>query len=36
MTGTPNVLNIPAAAPFLPTLIDALLDGTLVSGFRHD
>ncbi|MCO6386907.1 double-strand break repair protein AddB [Aliihoeflea sp. 40Bstr573] len=36
MTDAPNVLNIPAAAPFLPTLIDALLDGQLVEGFRHD
>ena len=29
----PNVCNIPAAAPFLPTLIDALRDGRLVPGF---
>ena len=29
----PNVFNIPAAAPFLPTLIDALRDGRLVPGF---
>lgn len=36
MTGTPNVLNIPAASPFLATLIDALLDGSLVDGFRHN
>lgn len=36
MTAAPNVLNIPAAAPFLPTLIDALLDGRLVPGFSHD
>src|ERR1041385_2149684 len=28
-----NVFNIPAAAPFLPELIDALLAGTLVPGF---
>src|SRR4051812_6441841 len=28
-----NVFNIPAAAPFLPVLIDALLAGTLVPGF---
>lgn len=31
-----HVLNVPAAAPFIPTLIDALLDGRLVDGFRHD
>ncbi|MDF1600773.1 double-strand break repair protein AddB [Mesorhizobium sp. YIM 152430] len=36
MTISPNVLNIPAAAPFLTTLIDALLDGRIVDGFRHD
>jgi len=29
----PNVFNIPASAPFLPTLIEALRDGTLVPGF---
>src|SRR5512144_487152 len=29
----PNVFTIPASAPFLPTLIGALRDGTLVSGF---
>ena len=29
----PNVFNIPASAPFLPTLIDALRDGRLVPGF---
>ena len=29
----PNIFNIPAAAPFLPTLIDALRDGSLVPGF---
>ncbi len=28
-----NVFNIPATAPFLPTLIDALRDGRLVPGF---
>ncbi|MHB2267368.1 double-strand break repair protein AddB [Aliihoeflea sp. PC F10.4] len=32
----PHVLNIAAAAPFIPTLIDALLDGRLVPGFRYD
>jgi ATP-dependent helicase/nuclease subunit B len=31
--GKANVFNIPAAAPFLPVLIDALLAGTLVPGF---
>jgi len=36
MTEKPNVLSIPAAAPFLSTLIDALLDGELVDGFRYD
>ena len=30
---TPNVFNIPASAPFLPALIDALLKGKLVPGF---
>ena len=29
----PRVFTIPASAPFVPTLIDALLDGTLVEGF---
>jgi ATP-dependent helicase/nuclease subunit B len=29
----PNVFNIPASAPFLAVLIDALRDGILVSGF---
>ncbi len=29
----PNVFNIPASAPFLPVLIDALLAGKLVKGF---
>jgi len=28
-----NVFNIPASAPFLPTLIEALRDGKLVPGF---
>ncbi len=32
MTG-PRVFTIPASAPFLPTLVDALLDGKLVPGF---
>ena len=29
----PRVFNIPASAPFVPTLIRALIDGTLVPGF---
>src|SRR3569832_1669634 len=29
----PNVFTIPASAPFLPALIDALLAGRLVQGF---
>jgi len=33
---TPRVLSIPAGAPFLPTLADALLAGRLVPGFAHD
>ncbi len=33
MVDTPRVFTIPASAPFLPTLIKALLDGTLVAGF---
>lgn len=34
----PKVFSIPAGAPFLPTLVDALLDGVLVPGrrFRDD
>ena len=31
--GKANVFNIPASAPFLPALIDALRDGKLVPGF---
>src|SRR5512135_2307234 len=31
--GKPNIFNIPASAPFLPTLIAKLLDGTLLPGF---
>ena len=31
----PRVLSIPAGAPFLPTLADALLSGRLVPGFSH-
>src|SRR5215218_9299188 len=30
---TPRVFNIPASAPFLPTLIRALFDGRIVPGF---
>jgi ATP-dependent helicase/nuclease subunit B len=30
---TPRVFNIPASAPFLPTLVSALLDGRLIAGF---
>jgi len=33
MAHTPRVFTIPASAPFLPTLIEALIDGTLVPGF---
>lgn len=35
---SPNVLTIPAGAPFLRTLVDGLLDGEVVPGFapRHD
>ena len=29
----PRVFSIPASAPFVPTLIRALLDGTLIAGF---
>src|SRR6185312_15820428 len=28
-----NVFNIPASAPFLPVLVDALRDGRLIPGF---
>ena len=30
---TPRVFTIPASTPFIPTLIEALLDGRLVPGF---
>ena len=30
---SPRVFTIPASAPFIPTLIRALLDGKLVPGF---
>jgi ATP-dependent helicase/nuclease subunit B len=33
---TPRVFNIPASAPFLPTLVDALHDGTLGFDFADD
>src|ERR687893_2246786 len=29
----PRVFNIPASAPFLPTLVAALLEGRLIPGF---
>ena len=32
----PRVFSIPPGVPFLPTLADALLGGTLVPGFSHD
>ncbi len=34
--GGPRVFTIPPGAPFLETLSDALLDGTLVPGFSRD
>src|ERR1700731_1436243 len=36
MLHTPRVFTIPASVPFLPTLIRALLDGTLVPGLAQD
>lgn len=36
MSGSRRVFSIPPGAPFLPTLADALLAGTLVPGFRFD
>jgi ATP-dependent helicase/nuclease subunit B len=33
MANPPRVFTIPASAPFLPTLIRALIDGLLVQGF---
>jgi ATP-dependent helicase/nuclease subunit B len=36
MVHTPRIFTIPASAPFLPTLIRALLDGTLVPGLAQD
>ncbi len=31
--GLPNICSIPPGAPFLPTLVDALFDGSLIQGF---
>ena len=38
MAARPNVFTIPASAPFVPTLIRALIEGKLVPGFPavHD
>jgi len=36
MSRGPRVFSIPPGAPFLPTLIDSLLDGTLVQGSLQD
>jgi ATP-dependent helicase/nuclease subunit B len=36
MSGAGRVFSIPPGAPFLPTLAEALLSGTLVPGFRFD
>jgi ATP-dependent helicase/nuclease subunit B len=36
MVHTPRVFTIPASVPFLPTLIKAFLDGTLVPGLGQD
>jgi ATP-dependent helicase/nuclease subunit B len=33
MANPPRVFTIPASAPFLPTLVEALIDGRLVGGF---
>jgi ATP-dependent helicase/nuclease subunit B len=33
---SPRVFTIPASTPFVPTLIHALVDGTLVAGFPAD
>src|SRR5215210_2592720 len=33
MPNPPHVFTIPASAPFLPTLIKALIEGRLVDGF---
>ena len=34
--GLPNICSIPPGVPFLPTLVDSLLDGSLVEGFPGD
>ena len=34
MASTPRVFTIPASAPFLPTLIDALMNDRLGLGFK--
>ena len=31
--GLPNICSIPPGVPFLPTLVDALFDGSLVNGY---
>lgn len=36
MSGSRRVFSIPPGAPFLPTLAEALLDGSLIPGFRFD
>jgi ATP-dependent helicase/nuclease subunit B len=36
MRSAPRIFSIPPGAPFLPTLAEALLSGTLVPGFRFD
>jgi len=36
MAATPNVWTVPAGAPFLDTLVEALLDGRLIEGFAAD
>jgi ATP-dependent helicase/nuclease subunit B len=33
MAPAPRVFTVPASTPFVPTLIRALIDGTLVPGF---
>jgi ATP-dependent helicase/nuclease subunit B len=34
--GRPHVLSVPAGCPFLPTLVDALVEGRLIAGFPTD
>lgn len=36
MAATPNVWSVPAGAPFLDTLVEAILDGRLIRGFTAD